>query len=234
MKMTVALIIVGILLALFVAWRFFFFFRNPNRKVQADDRLVLSPADGFVMYVRRVLPGEPVISIKQGRAILLDDLMTLDDPCLPREGWLVGIYMSPFDVHYNRAPIRGFIRKISHGFPARSNGINQNMFHGQSNLFFDLRPYSRDCEYLVENERASYVFANESLSVYVTQIADRWVRKIVTFRDYVPVAQGEVFGLIRMGSQVDLFVPDIDGRIEALVTERGHVRAGIDALFRCR
>ena len=35
-----------------------------------------------------------------------------------------------------------------------------------------------------------------------------------------------------MGSQVDLFVPDIDGRIEALITERVHVRAGIDALFR--
>jgi phosphatidylserine decarboxylase len=228
----IVLKIAGGYLALFAAWRFLFFFRNPNRKVKTDDRLVLSPADGFVMYVRRVLPGEPVISVKEGRPILLDDLMTLDDPLLPRRGWLVGIYMSPFDVHYNRAPIRGFIRKIAHGFPERSRAVNRNMFHGQSNLFFDLRPYWRDCDYLVQNERASFVIANEARSVYVTQIADRWVRKIVTFRDQVTVAQGEVFGLIRMGSQVDMFVPDVDGRVEALTTERVHVRAGIDALFR--
>jgi phosphatidylserine decarboxylase len=230
--MTLALVLAGGFFALFAAWRFLFFFRNPDRKVKTDDRLILSPADGFVMYVRRVLPGEPVISIKEGHPILLDDLMTLDDPCLPRQGWLVGIYMSPLDVHYNRAPIRGFVRKISHGFPARSGGVNRNMFHGQSNLFFNIHPFWRDCDYLVQNERASFVFSNEALSVYVTQIADRWVRKIVTFRDRVTVAQGEVFGLIRMGSQVDLFVPDTDGGFEALITERVHVRAGIDALFR--
>lgn len=230
--MTSAIITACGFLVLFAAWRFLFFFRNPDRKVQANDRLILSPADGFVIYVRRVLPGEPVISVKKGQPILLDDLMTLDDPHLPCHGWLVGIYMSPFDVHYNRAPIRGFVRKISHGFPVRSNGANRNMFGGQSNLFFNLQPYWQNCEYLVHNERASYVFANEDLSAYVTQIADRWVRKIVTFRDQVPVAQGEVFGLIRMGSQVDIFVPDKNSRIEVLVVERTHVRAGVDALFR--
>jgi phosphatidylserine decarboxylase len=230
--MRAAFIVAVGFLALFAAWRFVFFFRNPNRTVQANDRLVLSPADGFVMYVRRVTPGEPVIAVKQGRPILLDDLMTLDDPNLPRQGWLVGIYMSPFDVHYNRAPIRGFVRKIAHGFPVRSDGANRNMFPGQSNLFFDLQPYSQDCEYLVQNERASFVFANETHSVYVTQIADRWVRKIVTFRENATVAQGEVFGLIRMGSQVDVFVPDVGGRIEVLIEERTHIRAGVDALFR--
>jgi phosphatidylserine decarboxylase len=85
---------------------------------------------------------------------------------------------------------------------------------------------------LIHNERASYVITNDELSVYVTQIADRWVRKIVTLRDGVPVAQGEVFGMIRMGSQVDLFVPDVAGRMQVLVAERAHVRAGIDALLR--
>jgi phosphatidylserine decarboxylase len=76
------------------------------------------------------------------------------------------------------------------------------------------------------------VFANANLSVYVTQIADRWARKIVTLRDRVSIAQGEVFGLIRMGSQVDVFVPDPEGRMRVLVAERAHVRAGIDALLR--
>lgn len=230
--MTSGIVIACGFVLLFGVWRFLFFFRNPDRKVQANDHLVLSPADGFVVYVRRVFPGEPVISIKRGHPILLDDLMTLDDPRLPRHGWLVGIYMSPFDVHYNRAPIRGSVRKISHGFPEKSSGRNLNMFHGQSNLFFDLRPYWQNCEYLIHNERASYVFANEDRSVYVTQIADRWVRKIVTYRDNAMISQGEVFGLIRMGSQVDVFVPDPDGCMEPLVVERTRVRAGVDALFR--
>ena len=225
-------ILAGCLLALFAAWRFFFFFRNPNRNVTVDDHLVISPADGFVLYIVRVRPGEPVFSIKKGKPILLEDLMNLNDPQLPGEGWLIGIYMSPFDVHYNRAPIRGLIRKIAHGFPARSAGANRNMFDGQSNLFFNLRPFWKDCDYLVENERASFVFDGASRSVYVTQIADRWVRKIVTYRDQQPIAQGEVFGLIRMGSQVDLFVPDVEREVEVLARERTHVRAGVDALFR--
>jgi len=229
--MKTMLVIAAAFAGLFVAWRLLFL-RNPSRQINDDDRLILSPADGFVVYVRRVVPGEELMSIKKGEPILLDDLMGLDDPALPRQGWLVGIFMSPFDVHYNRAPIQGFIRKIAHRFPVKSRGRNSNMFHGQSNLFFDLRPYWQGCEYLIHNERASYVIANSRLSVYVTQIADRWARQIVTLRDGVPVAQGEVFGLIRMGSQVDLFVPDTEGRVKVLVAERAHVRAGIDGLLR--
>jgi phosphatidylserine decarboxylase len=230
--MTGTLVGLAIFLAAFGFWRFYFFFRNPNRHVTVDERSILSPADGFVIYVLRVEPGQELISVKNGERILLDDLMTLDDPAVPRQGWLVGIYMSPFDVHYNRAPIAGFIKKISHGFPRKSGEKNAGMFHGQSNLFFDLRPYWQGCNYLVQNERASFVISNIGMSVYVTQIADRWVRKIVTFKDRVSIKQGEVFGLIRIGSQVDLFVPDPRRNIQVLATERKHVRAGIDPLFR--
>jgi phosphatidylserine decarboxylase len=227
-------ILVGLVvfLAAFGFWRFFFFFRNPHRQITIDGCNILSPADGFVIYVRRIEPEQEVIALKNGERILLDDLMTLDDPAIPRHGWLVGIYMSPFDVHYNRAPIAGFIRKISYGFPRKSTGSNAGMFHGQSNLFFDLRPYWRNCDYLVQNERASYLISNDRVSVYVTQIADRWVRKIVTLKNCVAIEQGEVFGLIRMGSQVDLFVPDPQGKMQVLATERIHVRAGIHPLFR--
>lgn len=116
--MKTILVIAAAFAGLFVAWRLLFL-RNPSRQINADDRLILSPADGFVVYVRRVVPGEELMSIKKGEPILLDDLMGLDDSALPRQGWLVGIFMSPFDVHYNRAPIQGFIRKLAHRF--RSN-----------------------------------------------------------------------------------------------------------------
>jgi phosphatidylserine decarboxylase len=223
------------LLALFAFWRFWFFFRNPPRRIVADDSLVLSPADGFVVYVVRVRPGEAVFAVKHGDPILLDDLMFLEDPKLPRDGWLIGVWMSPFDVHYNRSPIRGRVRKIAHRFPGRGTEEgNASMFLAQANLFFDRRPYWQGCDYLVKNERASYLFSDEKRHVYVTQIADRWIRRIVTLRDGVEVAQGDVFGLIRMGSQVDVFVPDPEQRMEVLVHERQHLRAGLDALLRSR
>lgn len=227
----IILLLISVFLVLFVLWRFLFFFRNPARIVIADDSLVLSPADGFVVYVRRVRHGDPVFAVKEAKPILLDDLMLLDDPHLNRDGWLIGVYMSPFDIHYNRAPIRGHVRKIGHRFPGSSKE-NATMFPAQANLFFDLRPYWEECDYLVTNERASYVFSFGERHVYVTQIADRWIRKIVSFRDGEEVAQGDVFGLIRMGSQVDVFVPDPEGRMELLVQERQHVRAGLDPLLR--
>ncbi|MBI5512097.1 MAG: phosphatidylserine decarboxylase [Deltaproteobacteria bacterium] len=219
------------LLSLFAWWRFWFFLRNPKREIVANDARILSPADGFVIYIRRVEPGDAIFAIKGRQVIHLEDLMQLGDARLnDRRGWLVGIYMSPFDVHYNRAPIRGHLRKLGHGFPGAARR-NLTMFDGQANLTFDVRPYWTECDYLVTNERASYVIANEARALYVTQIADRWVRKIVSFVDDAEVSQGQVFGLIRMGSQVDLFVPDDGLELAVRVRERQHVKAGLTTLF---
>ena len=63
------------------------FFRDPERLHTGDDRTVVSPADGRVMYVREV--EEP--RFLQGRAIL------------------VSIFLSVFDVHINRIPVGGVI-----------------------------------------------------------------------------------------------------------------------------
>ncbi len=222
--------ILTIVLALFLFWRFFFFFRNPKRKIHQNDRLVFSPADGFIVYVRRVEPGKPIFSIKKNTDIRLDDLMFIDDESLKnREGYLVGVFMSPFDVHYNRSPIKGEIRKIAHTFPTASEK-NFSMFPVQSNLFFNLKPYWKDCDCIVANERASYIIKNDLTSVYVTQIADKWVKKIVTLKNNEKIDQGEIFGLIRMGSQVDLFIPSDTGA-KPLVEARQRVKAGLTPLF---
>lgn len=220
------------LVALFVTWRFLFFFRNPRRDVVLDSDAVLSPADGCVLYARYLGPSEEIFSVKRGTVIRLDDLMHLGDPELSDcGGWLVGVTMTPFDVHYNRSPIGGRIEKIQHGFPGPS-GRNETMFPALQNLFFRLRPFWGGCEYLSSNERASYVIRGPELSVYVTQIADRWIRKIVTLRDREDLEQGDVFGLIRMGSQVDLFLPDGAREFELQVTPGQRVKAGLSVLLR--
>lgn len=223
-------IILFIIIIVFVFWRFVYFFRNPDRKINYNDNHILSPADGFVVYVKRVEPRSEIFSIKKGDRILLDDLMFIDDSTLlDKPGWLIGICMSPLDIHFNRSPLRGTIAKIRHDYPTKERK-NKDMFPGLQNLFFNIKPYYKDCDYIIRNERASYIIKNEILSVYVTQIADNWIKKIVTYKDKTEVSQGEVFGLIRMGSQVDLFIPDDKDMIKVVVEERKHVKAGITIL----
>lgn len=228
------LITVGIVIMLFLIWRFLFFFRNPKRKIDYNDQNILSPADGFVIYIKKVEPGNDIFSIKKGNKILLDDLMFIDDKALlHKPGWLIGISMSPFDIHYNRSPIRGFIKKIRHDFPTREKS-NADMFPGLQNMFFNLKPYYSGCDYIIKNERASYLIKNESIKVYVTQIADNWIKKIVTYKENTTMKQGDVFGMIRMGSQVDVFIPDSQGFVQIQVRERNHVKAGITTLASIR
>lgn len=226
--------ILVILITLFIIWRFVFFFRNPDRKIVYDDNNILSPADGFVIYIKKVEPGCEIISIKKGNSILLNDLMFIDDKSLlDKPGWLIGISMSPFDIHYNRSPIRGTIKKIRHDFPTNRK-INLDMFVGFQNMFFNIKPFYTNCDYLIHNERASFIIKNEHISVYVTQIADNWIKKIVTYKDQTDIKQGEVFGLIRMGSQVDLFIPDEENRTKVLVEERKHIKAGITIIAKVK
>jgi len=211
------------------------FFRNPRRKVKKNDNHILSPADGFVVYIKEVSLDSttPIFSIKGKHIIKLEELMILrENDQIKKDGILIGIFMSPFDVHYNRSPISGEILKIGHEFPERGRATKKNlsMFNTLSNLVFNETPYIHDSEYVITNERASFLIKNKALSVYVTQIADQWVNKIVTFKDRETVQQGEVFGLIRMGSQVDLFVPGVSIN-QLVVSERKHVVAGKSVLI---
>jgi phosphatidylserine decarboxylase len=221
----------ALFLSLFAFWRFWFFFRNPKRTSNAPGNAILSPADGFVLYIKFVEKiDREIFSVKNEKPIFLPDLMYLRKTDSNfKSGWLIGIMMTPLDVHYNRAPIAGHITKIRHDFPTHVK-TNFNMFPALQNLFFNKEKPTEDCPYLVYNERASYLITGERLKVFVTQIADRYVRKIVTFKDNVSVSRGEVFGLIRMGSQVDLFIPDPSGTIAVMVNERQHVLAGKDVI----
>jgi phosphatidylserine decarboxylase len=218
-----------IVLFLFVMWRFLFFFRNPQRLSSAPGNAILSPADGYVLYIRYINGSDSeVFSVKNEKRIFLHDLMFLrkSDNNLT-SGWLIGITMSPFDVHYNRAPVEGYIEKTGYEFPTAVKR-NFNMFPALQNLFFKKEQPYNDCPYLVHNERASFVISGGGFKIYITQIADKYVKKIVTYKDRENIKRGEVFGLIRMGSQVDVFIPDNFGPVNVNVTECQHLKAGID------
>src|SRR5215510_6365599 len=80
------------------------FFRDPLRPMHSDPACFFAPADGIVLYQRRVRPDECLVEIK-GRAFTLREAMR--DPAYDRESLVVGIFMTFYDVHVNRAPYAG-------------------------------------------------------------------------------------------------------------------------------
>ncbi len=213
--------------AAFLFWRYVWFFRNPDRTIAQGENIV-SPADGTVVYVKRVQPNEEVIVIKQGVAARIKDIVRqdMDAPKL-----VVGIFMSPFNVHYNRAPIAGRVEQIVHHPPKTAN-LHMGPMHFRTLL--NRLPLYENSLHIVENERTvtrfSGKFRGDEASCYVVQIAAKNVHGIDS---YIPeggdVRKGEIFGMIRIGSQVDIVVPEFaDMRVK--VSPGDKVRAGESVL----
>ena len=84
----------------------FHFFRDPIRPTYSDLSYFFSPADGIILYQRKVHPGECIVEIK-GRPYSLRDAML--DPGYSAESLVIGIFMTFFDVHTNRVPYPGTV-----------------------------------------------------------------------------------------------------------------------------
>lgn len=213
----------------FLFWRYVWFFRNPPRTAPPLPGLV-SPADGTVVYVRRVSPGEPVVSIKQDLAATVEDLVRTD---VDGAKLVIGIFMSPFNVHFNRAPLSATVDFVRH-HPAW--GKNRHMGPMHRRILLGRIPYYAGSVHIVQNERTVTRFLahyrEAELPYYVVQIGARTVNGIESyFRPGEEVARGETFGMIRIGSQVDLIVP-WRAEFETLVRPGDKVRAGETVLVR--
>ncbi len=83
----------------------FRFYRDPERQAPDGADVVVSPADGEVIYVRRSTSGALPVSTKGGRQYALEELTRTPLPSM--NAIVVGISLSLLDVHVNRAPIGG-------------------------------------------------------------------------------------------------------------------------------
>ena len=101
----------------------------------------------------------------------------------------VSIFMSVFDVHINRSPIAGRVRRIAY-VPGKF-------------LNADLDKASED------NERQHFLVEREDgVAIGFTQIAGLVARRILAFvHEGDTVSAGERIGLIRFGSRVDVYLP---------------------------
>ena len=209
-------------------WRYVWFFRNPER-VPPPGESIVSPADGTVVYVTKVAPRQEVIMIKQGLPATLTDIVRED---LASPKILIGIFMSPFSVHYNRAPLPGKINFIRH-HPAKVKNFCMAPMHWRTLL--KRAPFYENSRHIINNERTvtkvAGRFKGESLPYYIVQIAGKSVNGIDSyFQPGEQVSKGEVFGMIRIGSQVDLVVP-LRSEMNIMVRPGDKVRAGETVLI---
>ncbi|MEM5786332.1 MAG: phosphatidylserine decarboxylase [Syntrophobacteraceae bacterium] len=214
---------------LFLYWRHVWFFRNPSRKIPGDGSGILGPADGTVVYVKKVSPGETVMSIKRGVTATIKDIAKED---ISRPKILIGIFMSPFDVHYNRAPISGRVRFVHH-YPSPGKNLCMAAMHLRTVLKY--LPLYRNSVHIVQNERTVTKIDGEyrggAISCYVVQIAAKSVSGIDSYvEEGERVRAGQIFGMIRIGSQVDLLVTSLEG-MKVKVRAGSKVRAGETVLI---
>jgi len=188
----------------------YLFFRDPDRMPSEDPVSVVSPADGKVLYLKRLEAGQGLAPEKKGNSLVLDELS--DEPWVHQPLWHIGISMVFSDVHVNRSPIPGRVTMVRHR-PGR---------------FLSLR---RD-EAVQVNERQVLVIENDRSPVAIVQIASRLVRRIRPFvRAGDQVEKGQRIGVITFGSQVDVFIPT--ARLPTLEIKIGQrLIAGVTVLGR--
>ena len=177
------------------------FFRDPERIPPETTRSILSPADGEIVYVKKIEKNEFPFAVKKNRYIPLSELTKND--FISSGGYQIGIGMNFLNVHVNRAPIAGQVSQL-------------NKIHGK---FRSLKMIQS----LLENERVSTTIHGEKIDVCVVQIASRLVRRIITYieKDHF-VKSGQRIGMICFGSQVDLLIPH-DDAIQIQVREKYEV-----------
>ena len=169
----------GILLTVFIGW----FFRNPDRFPPALPGAVISPADGKIVYAGDNPPGR-----------------YFGEP-----GKRVSVFMSPFDVHVNRAPVSGRVVSVQY-HPGRflaANVEKASLANEQSGVLLETP----------DGQRVAFV-----------QIAGFIARRIVC--DVAPgdtVRAGQRVGIICFGSRVDILLP-ASASLNVRVGDR--VRAG--------
>jgi phosphatidylserine decarboxylase len=164
------------------------FFRDPDRAVPADPNLIVAPADGRV-----------------------SDIVELDEKeVLKTRTRRVGIFLSIFDVHTNRAPIDGRIIYRRH----------------REGLCLD----ARDTDCPEKNEAMTWAFENLRGTIVVRQLTGAIARRIVAWaRVGDELKKGERFGMIRFGSRTELYLPL---QAEVLVKTGDHVSGGSTVIAR--
>jgi phosphatidylserine decarboxylase len=159
-----------------------FFFRDPDRKVPEGTGLFVSPADGRVMLIKDVF----------------------EKDYLNAETREISIFMSPLDVHVNRAPCDGTVIAVKYS-PGKY-----------------MAAYKEDSS--IKNENIVMVLEGKQGRVLVRQVAGFLARRAVCrVKVGDALKRGERYGIIKFSSRLDVYLP-MDARI--MVKKGEKVKAG--------
>ena len=189
------------LLALIVGWKwvalglglitlaFAGFFRDPERSPPEGEGLILSAADGKVVSIKKIEGNK----VPEGG------------------GTRVSVFLSPLDVHINRAPIRGSVEEVTY-----RKGRFLAAFKEEASS---------------SNERnALRIVDSQGRRLGVVQIAGILARRIVCYvKPGDSLERGQKLGMIMFGSRVDLFLPE-RSRVEVVQGQK--VKAGESVIGR--
>lgn len=155
------------LIALAITFFICAFFRDPERVVPTEDRVVVSPADG------RVVQAEIVT----------------DNDYLGRDALKIGIFMNVFNVHVNRIPHEGVVKRVAY-YPGKF--INAGLDKASK-----------------ENEHNAVVAQTPDGNEYAfVQVAGLVARRIISsLKPGDPITRGDRFGMICFGSRLDIYLP---------------------------
>jgi phosphatidylserine decarboxylase len=157
------------------------FFRDPERRPPSGGNLVLAPADGKV-----VVAG------------------AMEKAGDPNPGIQVSIFMSPINVHVNRSPVTGEIKRVEH-----RSGKFVSAFKPEASRI---------------NEQTEVALATKHGTVTMKQIAGFLARRIVFHpKPGDRLSAGARVGMIRFGSRVDIHIP---GTVELKIKVGDRVTAG--------
>jgi phosphatidylserine decarboxylase len=176
----VALLLLGI--AAFIV----FFFRDPDCVPPTEANVIVAPSHGRITRIKALEPGNP------------------------HAGNVISIFMSPLDVHVNRAPIAGKITDVTYTKGRLRTAMRE------------------DAD--VTNEQNALTIKGPQVEVVCKQIAGVLARRIVCWKragDHV--ALGERFGMIKFSSRTDLVLPP---EVEVVVREGMRVRGGTTIIGR--
>jgi phosphatidylserine decarboxylase len=165
-----------------------YFFRNPKRNTPINVENLISPADGTVTEIKNMTETE-----------------FIGGECVR-----ISIFMSPLDVHVNRAPCEGRIVKVLH-------------ISGEFAVAF-----KKDID--KENERNNILIEHKNEKILVVQIAGFLARRIIPYvKETDVVKQGDPIGIIAFGSRVDIYFPKM---FEPVVQLQEKVKAGLSVVAR--
>ena len=151
---------------LLLAAFFIFFFRDPDRVSPVDELAVLSPADGRVLVAGSAEPGAAP----------------------PGEWKQLSIFLSPMDVHVNRAPVSGRVTRVD---------FRRGKF---------LPAYHHDAA--SSNERSEIWVDHLGQTIVFRQIVGMLARRVVCrVQPGARIQAGQRIGIMKFGSRIDVFLP---------------------------